>query len=788
MAEVGKLSIRLVADGTSLQEDVRKEAEKARGTFAGIMQDAGKTMVEFGKELQQTGKNMTKKVTLPIVGIGASIVMTAGKFEAGMNKVKAVTGATGEEFDALSEQAKLLGRTTKFTAGQAADAMGFLGMAGFDANEIMAAMPATLQLAAAANMDLGASADIISNILAGYGLEVHELAAANDTLVKAMTSTNVDLSMLGTSFKYVGPVAKSAGLDFDEVAAAIGLMGNAGIQGSMAGTALRGAITRMVKPTEESKKVMNQLGLEFLDTAGRLKPLDEIVQMLEPHAENTGAMMQLFGQRAGPAMMALVGQGSEALVDLTGELQSAGGTAERIAEVQMQGFNGQMTKLKSAAEGLMIAVAESGLLGTLTELAEKLTGWVSKFAETNPEIFKFITIIGAVLAAIGPLLWIVGKVITVIGGFIGAIGKVIGVMKLLAGVFAANPWILLIVALIVVVALIIKYWDEIWEFITGILNKIGNFIKENWPLILALITGPIGLLVLFVARNFDKIKRIVMRIFNAIKDFFIEVFDTIKDIFQGVLDFVTDLWDTGFNLVKDTLTGIFNGISEVISTVIDGIKGFFQGMINKGQDLVNWFTELPGKIGGFFMDMKDRIKNRIDDVKNFFQGMIDKGRDVLNFFMNMPGEVGRFFVDLAGRVKEQIDKLIGYLIGLKDRALEALGPVGKVIDFGGRIVGGVAGAVRGIFRAEGGPAMMGRPYIVGEEGPELIVPDRSGTVIPADATAGLVAGGSGVVFNGPLIANATITSPEDITRLSRELARDIDRRQRATGNRLGATV
>jgi TP901 family phage tail tape measure protein len=788
VAEVGKLSIRLVADGTQLQEDVRKEAEKAKGTFSGMMQDAGAGITNFGRELSQTGKNMTKKVTLPIVGVGASIVMTAGKFEAGMNKVKAVTGAAGTEFDALSNQAKELGRTTKFTAGQAADAMGFLGMAGFDANEIMAAMPATLQLAAAANMDLGSSADIISNILAGYGLEVHELAGANDSLVKAMTSTNVDLSMLGTSFKYVGPIAKSAGLEFNETAAAIGLMGNAGIQGSMAGTALRGAITRMVKPTEESKKVMNELGLEFLDTAGRLKPLDEIVQMLEPHAENTGAMMQLFGQRAGPAMMALVGQGSEALSDLQAELDGAGGTAARIADVQMEGFNGQMLKLRSAAEGLMIAIAESGLLGTLTELAGKMTGWISRFAESEPQLFKVITLIGIFVAAIGPVLLVVGKMITIFGTLITTIGKIAGAMKVLSGIFMANPWMLLIIGIIIVVGLIIYYWDEIYGFVVGTINAIWDWLKENWPLVLAVITGPIGLLVLFVSRNFGKIKRTIKRIFNAIKDFFVGIFEDIEGIFQGVVDFVTDIWDTGFNAVKDTVEGIFNGLKDILNGIIEGIKGFFQGMIDKGQEIINFFTELPGKIGGFFTDVKDRIKERIDDVKGFFQGVIDKGQDIINFFRNMPGEVGGFFADLYARIKEQIDKIITWLGELKQKAIDALGPVGKVIDVGGRIIGGVVRGVTGIFRAEGGPAMMGRPYIVGEEGPELIVPSRSGTVIPADATAGLVAGGSGIVFNGPLIANATITSPEDITRLSRELARDIDRRQRATGNRLGATV
>ena len=279
-----------------------------------------------------------------------------------MNRVKAVSGAVGDQFEALRDQAKELGATTQFSATQAADAMGFLAQAGFEADEILGAMPSTLQLAAAANVDLATSADIASNVLSGYGLEVEQLGHANDVLVKAMTSTNTDLLQLGEAMKYAGPIASAAGISFEEAAAAIGLMGNAGIQGSMAGTSLRGAISRILSPTKEMADAMNAAGLSFTDSAGRLKPLDQIIQALEPHGNDAGLMMELFGQRAGPAMAALVSQGSNALTNLQSELVNSGGTAARIAGVQMEGFNGAMKSLKSAFEALQIAVGESGLL------------------------------------------------------------------------------------------------------------------------------------------------------------------------------------------------------------------------------------------------------------------------------------------------------------------------------------------------------------------------------------------------------------------------------------------
>lgn len=397
MADIGRLVAVIDGDLSGLQRSLN--------TAKGQLNAASRTMTSAGKAL-------SLGVTAPIMAIGTAAVSAGMSFQSSMNRVKAVSGATGDEFDALSSTAKELGRTTQYSASQAADAMGFLAMAGFDANEIVGAMPGTLQLAAAANLDLARSADIVSNILTGYGMEVEELAYINDVLVKTMTSTNVDLNMLGESFKYVGPVAKSAGLEFDEVAAAIGLMGNAGIQGTMSGTALRGAITRLLKPTKEVSDTMNRLGLNVTDTNGQLLPLNEIVRQLEASGADTADMMALFGQRAGPAMAALVSQGSDALVELTDTLRNSGGTAETIANVQMEGLRGAWLRLKSAWEGLMISIAEMGALDALASVADGLAVVLQKVGEAisglpQPVQLSILAFAGFA-AAIGPALFLMG--------------------------------------------------------------------------------------------------------------------------------------------------------------------------------------------------------------------------------------------------------------------------------------------------------------------------------------------------------------------------------------------
>ena len=322
-------------------------------------------------------------------------------FESSMLRVKAVSGATEEQFSALTDQAKKLGRETRFTASQVAGAQGFLAMAGFDPSKIMASVPGTLQLATAAQMDLATAADIVSNVMTGYGMEASELGRINDTLVTAFTSSNTNLQQLGDAMTYAGSVAKSAGVEFETTVAALGLMGNAGFQGTLGGTALRGAMTRILNPTKQVREAMASASLSFTDANNRLLPFAEIVRKLEPHAEDTGLMMQLFGQRAGPAMAALVSQGGDALEELSELLKDAEGNADRIAEIMNSGFEGRLFEFKSAVEGAGIALGEA-LFPALTAMFEALKpvlAAVTAFAEANPELTATVVTLTASLVA-----------------------------------------------------------------------------------------------------------------------------------------------------------------------------------------------------------------------------------------------------------------------------------------------------------------------------------------------------------------------------------------------------
>ncbi|MBE0426364.1 MAG: phage tail tape measure protein [Nitrospirae bacterium] len=387
-------------------EKLQDSAEKIRKT--------SQEMMDFGTKVGAMGAALTASLAVP--------VKFAADFERAMSKVHALTGATEEEFKKLSDTAKDLGRTTKFTAEEAAEGMSFLAMAGFKTNEIISAMPSVLQLAAAANLDLGTAADITSNILTGYGMRVEELNRANDVLVKAFTSANTNLVELGQAMKYVGPIAKSAGVEFEETSAAIGMMAMGGIKATMAGTSLRKIITSLIKPVGDGKKKLEEFGITVTDQEGRFVGLSNIIAQFEKAFENVGGeaertaiIMSIFGDRAGPAMAAMLAEGSGALEEFTQKLKDSQGIAETISERMLKDLWGGVTILKSALSGLLISFGEP-FLSALSKAAKSIASVVTKITEFKEALGPAGTVVLGIVGGLGVLLLVVGGLSVALGG------------------------------------------------------------------------------------------------------------------------------------------------------------------------------------------------------------------------------------------------------------------------------------------------------------------------------------------------------------------------------------
>ena len=298
-------------------------------------------------------------------GVAAAAIKVGSDFESQMSRVKAISGATGEEFEQLKAQAMQLGADTSFSASQAAEGMENLAAAGFTTSEIMSAMPGLLNLAAASGEDLASSSDIAASTLRGFGLAASDAAHVADVLAANANRTNSSVADTGEAMKYIAPLARAAGLSLEETAAAIGIMANAGIQGSQAGTSLRGALSRLSKPTDDMAAAMDELGISFYDSNGKMKSLTEQVGMLRQATEGmtdeqkNNYLVTLYGQEALSGMLALINEGEGSLGELTEAYRSCDGEAQKAAETMQDNLSGALEQLSGSAETLGLAFYNS---------------------------------------------------------------------------------------------------------------------------------------------------------------------------------------------------------------------------------------------------------------------------------------------------------------------------------------------------------------------------------------------------------------------------------------------
>jgi len=682
MTDLGKLGAAYV--------EIRASLDKLEKDFATVQNKTSAAMKKIGAGLQSAGRTMTASITLPAVGLGAAILKSAGDFEAAMNSVSGITSATGEQFEALKEKAKKLGAETQFSASEAAKAMKFLGMAGFDTDQILGSMDATLQLAAASEMDLGSAADTVSNIMTGYRLNVEDLSHANDVLVKTITSTNTDMGQLGEAFKYAGPVAASAGVSFEETAAILGTMGNAGIQASMAGTSLRGALSRMLSPTKQVREAMAKAGITFKDAEGRLRPLDQIIKDLEPHADDAGLMMELFGLRAGPAMGAVVSQGADNLKRLKGELETVGNVTKKLADIQMKGFNGAMKELKSAAEAVFIAIGESGLLSSMADFAKSVAAWFRDLAQTNPRLLKLGVLIAGVAAAIGPLLLVAGTLITSFGAIAGVLGGVAGT-GLIASLAGPAGLIIALVSVVSAIASVVKEGSALGKFTRDTsqmfrsmgdkLSRVWGVIKDSaakvWESVKGVIESVIKAIDAIWSKHGKTITIVVTALWDNITSIFEAVLRTLGDVLSGGLDVLSGLiktfvgvvtldWDLFADGMKDIFTGIWKAVSGIMAGAWDivsiPLKNFVTAISTAWDSFNAWMTERWGVgwdivktiVSSVISIIVEKIKVFVDTVKPIwdgFTGALSSAWDTMWSF------IGEKTVEAKEPVKKGVDEI-----------------------------------------------------------------------------------------------------------------------------------
>ena len=339
------------------------------------------------------------KMAQGMAAFGASVVEEGAAYTKEMSNVAALTNATGAEFDELSAKAEHLGSVTKFTSTEAAEGMSFLAMAGFEVNEIVGAMPGVLNLASAANMDLGRAADVTSNILTGMNLEVEDTDHLVNVLAKTASSANTNVEQLGQAMKFVAPVAGALGMSVEDTSAALAAMGDSALQSGVAGRNLRGIISKLSGPTGAAKDAMESLGVEIFNTDGTMKRLPQIVGDFNnaltgmTDKQRQAALGTIFSREELAPFLILMNKGQDELEDFSDELANSSddfdgmGTAAGIAAKQLDNLSGDTTLFQSALSGVKIGIFKA-LEPLLRSVVQAGTGLITKFGKPLTDIIN----------------------------------------------------------------------------------------------------------------------------------------------------------------------------------------------------------------------------------------------------------------------------------------------------------------------------------------------------------------------------------------------------------------
>lgn len=444
--ELSKLPNELAKAELATQK-LRNEAEKlhteyrnAGGQYADIAkgwQDVGQSITTTGEAMTKTGDWMTTRFTVPIVaGFGAAI-KTGLTFDAQMRQTASIAGLTADDlttaggaYEQLREQAIQLGADSIFGATDVATAQEMMASAGFEVVEIIGAIPGVMDLAAVSGKNMALASEAVATAMNQFGFEASDATHIADVFARAAADTNAETTDMAEALKYAGNVLGPMGISFEETAAAIGIMSNAGVKGSQAGTALRGAFTRLANPTKQVTLAMEDLGWSAYDAEGNMKPLNQMIPELQEslkgltNEQRDQYLASIFGTNALSGMLALVNAAPGELSGLTHSLENSAGAAQQMADVINSGANGAIEELMGAVETLSIELFDA-LAPSLITIVEGITGAVEAFSALDDET-KLAIVQGALfVAAAGPIVSVLGRVTTGTGKVVTGVGDMI---------------------------------------------------------------------------------------------------------------------------------------------------------------------------------------------------------------------------------------------------------------------------------------------------------------------------------------------------------------------------
>ena len=585
-----------------------------------------------GDSIAKAGMGLVAGVTAPVLALGTSCVKTTSDFDAAMTKVSAISGATGNDLLALRDKAKEMGAATKFSAKESADAFTYMAMAGWDTQQMLDGISGIMSLAAADGLDLATTSDIVTDALTAFGLQASDSGHFADVLATASSRANTNVAMLGESFKYVAPVAGALGYSVEDTAVALGLMANAGIKGSQAGTALRAAISRMVKPTGDAQKVMRKYGLSLTNADGSMKSFGDVMVDLRQklggltEAQQAQVAATLFGQEAMSGMLAIINASESDFEKLTEAINNADGTAQSMADTMNDNLAGQLVLLKSQLEGVAIQIGEV-LVPHIRNFLTQVSDWISKFSDLFSKHGDLIIKIALIAAALGPVLVVVGKTISFFGKMgsafnnISALIKAMNVSLATAGTSIgaiAGP----ILAAVAVIGILAAAFKHLWE--TN--DQFKNSMTAIWNGIVASVQS-------FCQGIVDRI--------NSLGFDFQNVTDVLKSIWEGFCSFLAPVFEGAFSLISTIISTALNAVLGIVDVFIALFQGNWQGAWDA---VLGIASSIWAGIVEAFSTVMTTLKNVADVVLGWFgSSWSSVWSAVSSFFVGVWNSIVAFF-------------------------------------------------------------------------------------------------------------------------------------------------
>ncbi|EOI7538895.1 phage tail tape measure protein [Enterococcus faecium] len=639
-----------------------KDAQDAVKTFE---EKSNSMTTAVGKVMQGTGAAMTKYITTPLIGVGVAAAKVGGDFEEQMSRVKAISGATGDTFEQMKQQAIDLGAKTAFSAKESAAGMENLASAGFSAQEIMKAMPGLLDLAAVSGGDVALASENTATALRGFGLEASEAGHVADVFARAAADTNAEVGDMGEALKYVAPVANSMGISLEETAAAIGIMSDAGIKGSQAGTTLRGALSRLARPTKAMQDTMDNLGVSFYDADGKMKPLKTQVELLKKAFEGLtpeqqqNALVTLYGQESLSGMMALIDKGPDSLGKLTKSLKDSDGAADDMARTMQDNMNSSIEQMFGAFESAAIVIQKI-LAPSIKKVADAISGLVEKFVSAPESTQKLVVAIGAIAIAIGPVLYALGMVVKAFQTMkvgLGVLGNGISLFKKLGSAigFLTSPVGLVIAAVALLVVGFIylwntsedfrNFWIGLWEGIKSAVSSAVEWIQNAWKS-----TGE------WFNNLWKSIKEGADNVWTTIQEAPGKAADWIKNKWTETKEFFSSIWGG----IKEAASSAWEGIVNILAPYVIAIKNVFQPMID-------FFTNLWSQIGSIAGSAWEIIKTAVMGpillLIDFITGNFNQLKEDASMLWTT------LTTNIQNIVTTFVDIVVGYYTALKDTVI-----------------------------------------------------------------------------------------------------------------------